>query len=466
MKSVTEQSKIRITKRFIKAYLIISLVLVFSFSIVVYFIFSNIVLADIRSEAITTAQVIADRVDFTGHEDLRNIDDETDPNYIRIFNDLNTAQRLNHDIEYIYTMRPRSSGKWEFVVDGTIEVDENKNGIIDKDEAKANIGDYYDITCCEEIPRGLIEPTADKNITSDVWGSWISGYAPITNNKGQVIGIVGTDISADKMFSELRTLRIMMLFVVVITLFIAGLFGFIVYFLLKKESEIIQDGLQTKNYELEEKIAERSKELAEYNTALSKQLIQCATIIDDNRNAIKVGGVQDPEQVDLILANIFKDTELFKTVGEIRSRKLTIDRQLTNFDLMMKFVLLSFKENIAEKNIRLVSNIENWIGVFNFDKRKIENVVSMMIEEAINRTGTTELTVNAEVNTDSETVKLEIIDNGSMLSSGGGDDKEMIKNKMNDIVKQGIVELHGGDFGQEMLGKKKNVQWLRLPQKF
>lgn len=442
------------------------MVLVFSFSTAVYFIFSNIILQDVRTTAKNTAKVIAEEVNFIGHENLQNLNNETDPNYIRIFNELNTAQRLNHDIEYIYTMRPRINGKWEFVVDATIEVDSNKNGVIDPEEAKANIGDIYDISCCEEIPKGLIEPTADKKVTIDDWGSWISGYAPITNNKGQVIGIVGVDISADTMFSNLQALRVMMLIVIAITLFIAGLFGFVVYYLLKKESEIIQDGLQTKNYELEEKINERSKELAEYNTSLSKQLIQCATIIDDNRDAIKVGGIQDPNQVDLILINIFKDTELFKTVGEIRSRKLTIDRQLTDFDLMMKFVFLSFKEKLAEKNIKLVTNIANWVGVFNFDKRKIENIVSMMLEEAILREGTTEITVNAEVDTDSETVKLEVIDNGNMIVIGALDDKEVIKNKMNDIIKQGIVELHGGEFGQEMLGKNKNVEWLRLPQDF
>ena len=38
--------------------------------------------------------------------------------------------------------------------------------------------------------------SSDKDFTSDEWSKVISGYAPIKNRIGEVVGIVGVDIYA------------------------------------------------------------------------------------------------------------------------------------------------------------------------------------------------------------------------------------------------------------------------------
>ena len=39
-------------------------------------------------------------------------------------------------------------------------------------------------------------PAADETFTSDKWGTFLSGYAPVRLPDGEVIGIVGVDMDA------------------------------------------------------------------------------------------------------------------------------------------------------------------------------------------------------------------------------------------------------------------------------
>jgi hypothetical protein len=46
------------------------------------------------------------------------------------------------------------------------------------------------------LHRGWTQPDADSKPTSDPWGVWISGHAPIVDNNGNTMGIIGIDMDA------------------------------------------------------------------------------------------------------------------------------------------------------------------------------------------------------------------------------------------------------------------------------
>jgi serine phosphatase RsbU (regulator of sigma subunit) len=57
-------------------------------------------------------------------------------------------------------------------------------------------GEDYDVTPYPELIKAFKEPSADREITRDKWGYWLSGYAPIRYPDGRSFGILGADISA------------------------------------------------------------------------------------------------------------------------------------------------------------------------------------------------------------------------------------------------------------------------------
>jgi sigma-B regulation protein RsbU (phosphoserine phosphatase) len=57
-------------------------------------------------------------------------------------------------------------------------------------------GEDFDVTRYPELMRAVDEPTADHEILSDRWGDWLSGYAPVKDENGNTVAILGIDISA------------------------------------------------------------------------------------------------------------------------------------------------------------------------------------------------------------------------------------------------------------------------------
>lgn len=57
-------------------------------------------------------------------------------------------------------------------------------------------GDKYDASQLPELLNAYNRPSADKKITTDVWGSFISGYAPIRDTEGKAVAILGVDSDA------------------------------------------------------------------------------------------------------------------------------------------------------------------------------------------------------------------------------------------------------------------------------
>jgi HAMP domain-containing protein len=105
------------------------------------------------------------------------------------------------EIRYIYTMAPLpetpSTGVVQFVCDASAESDLDGNGVIGATEAQARPGQRYAAKDTPELMRGFTTPGCDHELTTDDWGVWISGYAPLLLPDGTSAGLLGVDIPAD-----------------------------------------------------------------------------------------------------------------------------------------------------------------------------------------------------------------------------------------------------------------------------
>ena len=156
----------------------------------------------LRASAAAAAMLI----DGDAHTEIHQASNPNDPRYQKMFADLTKFRDTNIDILNIYTMakgtKTEEYGIVEFVIDASEEIDENSNNMIDEDEAVADIGEeYHAQNNAPMILEGFQGPCTDKQITTDKWGSFLSGYAPILNANGESVAIVGIDISSDMVTS-------------------------------------------------------------------------------------------------------------------------------------------------------------------------------------------------------------------------------------------------------------------------
>lgn len=179
-----------------KRLVAICLISILCFVILGVFFFrkgSQIVFNQAKNEAMQIAQTAAGDIDGDVFLAIK----EKDSQGFRDVYDKLSKYKSNKSLGYIYSMKKSEEENLVFVVD-TDEV------------APADIFEPY-----EWLP-GMVsafdgEVCADEDFTSDEWGTYLSGYAPILDSKDTVVGIVGCDITIGTINDRLAKLRILII---------------------------------------------------------------------------------------------------------------------------------------------------------------------------------------------------------------------------------------------------------------
>jgi class 3 adenylate cyclase len=94
----------------------------------------------------------------------------------------------------------------KFIADADYtEFDYNQNGKIDEDEEPTTTGTLYNISeypAMKEAFKGSI--TSDKEYTQDSFGVFLSAYAPVKDESGKVVAVIGLDMRADSEFNMIN----------------------------------------------------------------------------------------------------------------------------------------------------------------------------------------------------------------------------------------------------------------------
>jgi PAS domain S-box-containing protein len=108
--------------------------------------------------------------------------DEKTPQFLAVQVSLKKMEHSFPDIKNAYVLR-LVNGKVYFVVDDDYGTLSNA----------APIGYQY-MRVTPEMLDGFSVPAVDKDFVTDEWGTTLSGYSPIRNSRGEVVGLVGVDV--------------------------------------------------------------------------------------------------------------------------------------------------------------------------------------------------------------------------------------------------------------------------------
>jgi len=125
-------------------------------------------------------------------------------------------------LAYIYILkRTEKNNILQFVID--IHPGSYKSG-----EAPAVPGEKYDAGNMPDLRRAFLVPAADKKITADKWGAFLSGYAPIYDARGVPIAILGIDMAADDVYHIEAEIKRRVLLVFLASIIISALIGILI----------------------------------------------------------------------------------------------------------------------------------------------------------------------------------------------------------------------------------------------
>ncbi|MDD3089083.1 MAG: SpoIIE family protein phosphatase [Candidatus Omnitrophica bacterium] len=167
-----------------------------------------------------TARLVPSKMDM----DMREYKD--------LVSKLRRIKSIHQDIADVYILVPTADpGKMKFVANAD-------------EEQVIDCGEEYDATRFPELMKASGGPTADKEITTDRWGAWLSGYAPLRDGEGRTIGILGVDISAQTVSGLVKQIRDRAVMVFIATLIFAVLAANLASWWLTKPLKNIVNGME------------------------------------------------------------------------------------------------------------------------------------------------------------------------------------------------------------------------------
>jgi len=185
---------------------------------------------DLRRNVKELATAASLLIDAEKHQKISQTFDASLPEYQELRNKLIEFRKSQPRIKYAYTMVASTEpDKFKFVIDASEPRDEDGDGKISPEEDITPPGEDYDVSEFPEMKNSLLEgkADADKKLSSDKWGTFLSGYAPIRDANNKVIGIVGLDITAETIIKEQRAfqIRIAIIFLsaIILTFFVSSI---------------------------------------------------------------------------------------------------------------------------------------------------------------------------------------------------------------------------------------------------
>ncbi len=144
----------------------------------------------------------AEVVDVGAHETITVQGDATSDAYREIESALRRVRdrhrREDVHVAFVYTMRKVGTDpdRWIYVVDAE-----------EQGEDKSEIGEevtWEDQYTSADEPMVLGPAYVDEQFTHDDYGFWLTGYAPLVDSDGTIVGLVGVDIEADAVIAQMN----------------------------------------------------------------------------------------------------------------------------------------------------------------------------------------------------------------------------------------------------------------------
>ncbi|MFO0702301.1 MAG: HAMP domain-containing sensor histidine kinase [Candidatus Andersenbacteria bacterium] len=297
------------------------------------------------------------------------------PEWARVVNSLHRAKYSNQDVVFMYIFRKTSIDptQMEFVADAdSIDpfantsddpsryVDVNRDGKVEPDGPDKLQWPGQGYPEASDIPEAFSAysgPLTNKDLYTDDYGTVLTGYAPIIDENGNTVAILGTDVKANDFFSITRqTLYPFLAFIGFLVLVILALITLLIVFIVRAlRKEIAQ------SQEIEELIKARS----EFLYVASHQLRTPVSLITGTLSMLEEGDLDKipAEKKKMMMSGLFhKSKKLTNIVNDIltASEMDIVAFKLAQGDLLpinlraiTKSICDDLQEKAAAKKIKL-----------------------------------------------------------------------------------------------------------------
>ena len=190
-----------------------------------YFTARQIYLEEVRGDLLQRADMAVSFIDADLHQTFFSPEQEGTPEYRRAIAPLRKIMKGDPNIRFVYTVVLQGDDA-HFILDATPPGDADGDGV----EDHSNIMERYEDPD-EEMLVALREGRSMimNEAKADKWGPVLSAYAPLHDRSGNLIGVVGVDITAQQYAENLRVMWVVACAAVIPTTIFSLLAGMLVF---------------------------------------------------------------------------------------------------------------------------------------------------------------------------------------------------------------------------------------------
>ncbi|MBK6942973.1 MAG: hypothetical protein IPH13_22610 [Planctomycetes bacterium] len=188
---------------------------------------------EVREDLRRVARLAATFVDGDLHRTFTHPAQEFSPEYARAIEPLARIQTASEELRFVYTC-VLVDDEVRFVLDPTEAGDSDGDGTDDKSHIHQVYGDASDAMLAALREQ---KNSVEQAPYTDPWGTFISGYAPFYDGKGEFVGVVGVDLDAHRFVARLDGMRRAALFSTSAACALGVFFGWMVYLLQRRARE-------------------------------------------------------------------------------------------------------------------------------------------------------------------------------------------------------------------------------------
>ncbi len=217
----------------LRTKLIAALAILFVVAFVAIFIWldrfvTNMAMTNLRNDLLATAETASAGINGDNHTALFESGKIDDATYSQMSAFLRSVKGTNPRASgmYTYLQLPNEPDQVRLVVSAALppgsEASAAKTANLSEctqipSSSRPALGEVYkDIS--PAMLNGLRTPTVETELWPDSWGTWLSGYAPIYNSRGEAVGAVGVDMCAQNVILLQQSIRRSVLIAILIAL--------------------------------------------------------------------------------------------------------------------------------------------------------------------------------------------------------------------------------------------------------
>ena len=403
----------------------------------------DLLIDNLRERLLSISITQASNISYKDIQQLQTESDWRTPEWQRVVGQLKKTKDENSDIVFMYIFRKlaNDSTQMEFVADaGSLnpyanldtdpgnDVDANGDGEIDPEGADKlqwpgqPYDEAVDIPEAFQAYEGAL--TAEE-LYSDSYGEVLTGYAPITDDNGNVVAVLATDIKAGDFVKITRQIATPFgIFVAFLILTILVLALVLIYMLQRESLAKNKIGLLAEDLKkVNDKLEILNKQKTEFVSLASHQLRGPLTAINGYVEMIHAGeyGKITSDTKEALSKVKLASHDLSILVGDyldvtrIELGKMKYQKEVMSFNTILDQVVTEMTPVIEKASMKLVVDHTKEELLVNVDRNKLKQVMLNLVDNAVKYGGEGVVAIAAK-KVEGNKVRFSVTDDGSGIA--------------------------------------------------